>query len=60
VLGDVILIVVVGAASFGAGWVLRDAQARGIPRRKAYTWAALQTATRTAPRSGSSSRSRPT
>lgn len=41
-LGDLILIVVVGAASFGAGWVLRDAQARGIPRRKAYAWAALQ------------------
>ena len=30
------------AASFSSGWVLRDAQARGIPTRKAFTWAALQ------------------
>lgn len=27
---------------FSAGWVFRDARARGIPLRKAITWAALQ------------------
>ena len=42
VLGDALLVVLVVAASFSAGWVLRDAQARGIPSRKAFTWAALQ------------------
>ncbi len=41
-LGSLIAITVVCAASFCAGWVLRDAKARGIPRRKAFTWAALQ------------------
>jgi hypothetical protein len=41
-MGIVILIVVVGAACFSAGWVLRDAQARGIPDRKALRWSALQ------------------
>jgi hypothetical protein len=41
-LGTVIMPALVGAASFSAGWVLRDAQARGIPTRKACTWAALQ------------------
>jgi hypothetical protein len=35
-------VLVVGAACFSAGWVLRDAQARGIPTRKAYHWSALQ------------------
>ena len=40
--GSVIAIIVVGTASFCAGWVLRDAKARGIPSRKAFTWAALQ------------------
>jgi hypothetical protein len=40
--GTAIVLVLVGAASFSAGWVLRDAQARGIPTRKACTWAALQ------------------
>jgi hypothetical protein len=40
--GSVVTIVLVAAASFSAGWVLRDAQARGIPTRKAFTWAALQ------------------
>jgi hypothetical protein len=30
------------AAAFSTGWVLRDAQARELPRRKALTWAALQ------------------
>ncbi len=40
--GSVVAIIAIGAASFCAGWVLRDAQARGIPSRKAFTWAALQ------------------
>jgi hypothetical protein len=35
-MGIVILIAVVAAACFSAGWVLRDAQARGIPDRKAF------------------------
>jgi hypothetical protein len=42
VFGDALMVVLVIAASFSAGWVLRDAQARGIPTRKAFTWAALQ------------------
>jgi hypothetical protein len=42
VIGDVIVLVVVGAVAFSTGWVLRDARARGLPRRKALTWAALQ------------------
>jgi hypothetical protein len=41
-IGSVLVVVVVGAACFSAGWVLRDAQARGIPSRKAFTWSALQ------------------
>ena len=41
-LGIAIMLALVAAASFSAGWVLRDAQARGIPTRKARTWAALQ------------------
>lgn len=40
--GIAILVILVAAASFSAGWVLRDARARGIPPRKAFTWAALQ------------------
>jgi hypothetical protein len=40
--GDVVVIVLVSAAAFSTGWVLRDAKARGLPRRKALTWAALQ------------------
>ena len=40
--GSLIAIAALSAASFCAGWVLRDAKARGIPRRKAFTWAALQ------------------
>lgn len=31
-----------GGRGFSAGWVLRDAQARGIPDRKAFRWSALQ------------------
>ena len=41
-IGDGLAIVLIAAASFCAGWVLRDAKARGIPRRKAFTWAVLQ------------------
>ena len=40
--GDLIVLVFVSAAAFSTGWVIRDASARGIPRRKALTWAALQ------------------
>ena len=42
VVADVIVLLVVSAAAFSTGWVWRDAQARGLPRRKALTWAALQ------------------
>lgn len=42
VVADLIVLGVVSAAAFSTGWVLRDAQARGLPRRKALTWAALQ------------------
>ena len=42
VVGDVIVLVLVSAAAFSTGWVLRDARARGLPRRKALTWAVLQ------------------
>jgi hypothetical protein len=40
--GEVVAILLVGAACFSAGWVLRDAQARGIPNGKAFRWSALQ------------------
>lgn len=39
---NLILVVVLVAVSFSTGWVFRDATARGLPRRKALTWAALQ------------------
>jgi hypothetical protein len=42
VAADLIVLVLVSSAAFSTGWVLRDAQARGLPRRKALTWAALQ------------------
>ena len=43
VVGDVIAVAFLAAAAFATGWVLRDALARGLPRRrKALTWAALQ------------------
>jgi hypothetical protein len=42
IVADVIVPVLVSAATFSTGWVIRDASARGIPRRKALTWAALQ------------------
>ena len=38
-----VLLVVVAIVSFTAGWVYRDARARGLPLRKALTWAALAT-----------------
>jgi hypothetical protein len=41
-IGQVIVVLVVSAAAFSTGWVIRDAAARGIPRRKALVWAALQ------------------
>jgi hypothetical protein len=40
--GLIIVIALVSAAAFSTAWVLLDARARGIPRRKALTWAALQ------------------
>ena len=38
----IILVAVVALVTFASGWVLADARARGLPRRKALTWAALQ------------------
>ncbi len=37
------LVVAVAIVSFTAGWVFRDARARGLPLRKAVTWAVLAT-----------------
>jgi hypothetical protein len=37
------LLVAVSVSSASAGWVARDARARGLPRRKALTWAVLST-----------------
>ncbi len=42
VVGDAIALVLVSAAAISTAWVLRDARTRGLPRRKAVTWAALQ------------------
>jgi hypothetical protein len=41
--GLAVLLVAVGVVSFTAGWVFRDARARGLPLRKALTWAVLTT-----------------
>jgi hypothetical protein len=41
-IGVVLLAAVVALVFFAAGWVLADARARGLPLRKALTWAALQ------------------
>jgi hypothetical protein len=41
-IADLIVLVLVSAAAFSTGWVLRDAQARGLSRGKALIWAALQ------------------
>jgi hypothetical protein len=35
------LLVAVSMVSATAGWVFRDARARGLSRRKAFTWAGL-------------------
>jgi drug/metabolite transporter superfamily protein YnfA len=40
--GDIVLFVLVAAAACSTCWVLWDALRRGLPRRKALTWAALQ------------------
>jgi hypothetical protein len=37
----VVLLVAVSVVSATAGWVFRDARARGLSIRKALTWAAL-------------------
>lgn len=41
-LAVVLLAAVVAIVFFAAGWVLADARSRGLPLRKALTWAALQ------------------
>jgi hypothetical protein len=41
-IGTLIVLALVTVVAFCTGWVLRDAAVRGIPRRKAVTWAALQ------------------
>jgi hypothetical protein len=38
-----VLVVAVAVVSFTAGWVFRDARSRGLPLRKAVTWAVLTT-----------------
>jgi hypothetical protein len=38
-----LLLIAVSVASAYAGWVFRDARARGLPVRKALTWAVLCT-----------------
>ncbi len=40
--GDIVMFVLIAAAACSTGWVLHDALSRGLPRRKALTWAALQ------------------
>jgi hypothetical protein len=42
VIARLIVGAVVSAAACATGWVLHDARTRGIPRRKAIVWAALQ------------------
>ena len=39
--GLAVLLVALTVVSFTAGWVFRDARARGLPPRKAVTWAVL-------------------
>ena len=38
----IVAIAIVAAAVLSAAWVLFDATRRGLPRRKALTWTALQ------------------
>jgi hypothetical protein len=40
-IGLAVLLVAVVVVSFTAGWVFRDARARGLPLRKALTWSVL-------------------
>ena len=40
-IGLVVLLLALSVVSFTAGWVFRDARARGLPLRKAVTWAVL-------------------
>lgn len=40
--GLIVALVVVATVACSTGWVIRDATARGLSRRKALTWAALQ------------------
>jgi hypothetical protein len=42
VVGDIIAVAFVAAAALATGWVLRNARARRLPRRKALTRATLQ------------------
>jgi hypothetical protein len=42
VVGQIVVLVLVATVAFSTGWVIRDARARGLSRRKALTWAALQ------------------
>ena len=39
--GLAVVLVAVVVVSFTAGWVFRDARARGLPLRKALTWSLL-------------------
>lgn len=41
-IGDIIVVVLIAAAACSTCWVLKDALSRGVPRRKALIWAALQ------------------
>jgi hypothetical protein len=38
-----VLLIAVSVVSATGGWVFRDARARGLPMRKALTWAVLST-----------------
>jgi hypothetical protein len=40
-IGLTVTLVAVVVVSFTAGWVFRDARARGLPLRKALTWSVL-------------------
>jgi hypothetical protein len=39
--GLAVMLIALTVVSFTAGWVFRDARARGLPLRKAVTWALL-------------------
>ena len=38
-----LVLVAIGITSATAGWVFRDARTRGLPMRKALTWAVIST-----------------